>query len=492
MNQEMLNRKSLNEFFEASFKKYWDFKALTDFKGDTLYYRDLVRRIRMIHIGFEQCGLKQGDKVALCGRNQNNWAVAFLATITYGAVIVPILHEFKPGNIRHLVNHSDARIFFVGEQVWEGLSESEMPNLEAIVGLNDFDILYAPEKEIITIRNGLQSKFEELYPNGMTPEDICYHRDLPEELALINYTSGTTGFSKGVMLPYRSLLSNYEFLAEAIGSKLKPNCDVMAILPMAHMYGLSCAFILEFGLGNHIYFLTRLPSPSVIQEAFTDIHPAVIVSVPLIIEKIVRKNIFPKIQTNIMKLLMNMPVINKKVKEKILELVQAEFGGNMYEVIVGGAGLNKEIEDFLLSIGFPLTMGYGTTETAPMITFSDWNNFIGGSCGTVVKNMDVKILSEDTQNIPGEIVTRGLNVMTGYYKNQEATNAVIDENGWFHTGDLATMNAEGHIFIRGRKKNMLLGSNGQNIYPEEIENKLNSMAIVNESLIVQREERLCW
>lgn len=481
---------NFNKYIEQSIINNWEKDALTDYKGTTLQFHDVARKIEKLHIMFENSGVKAGDKIALCGRNSSNWAVAFLATLTYGAVAVPIQNEFKAEQIYNIVNHSESKLLFVGDVVATQIDTEEMPNLEGVIYIPDNSLILSRSEKLTYSREHLNEIFGHKYPKFFRKEHVNYHEDSPEELAMINYTSGTTGFSKGVMLPYRSLSSNYEFLAEAIGSKLKPNCDVMEILPMAHMYGLSCEFILEFCLGNHIYFLTRLPSPSVIQEAFTDIHPAVIVSVPLIIEKIIRKNIFPKIQTNIMKLLMNMPVINKKVKEKILDLVKAEFGTNMYEIIVGGAGLNKEIEDFLLSIGFPITVGYGTTETAPMITFSDCNDFIGGSCGTAVKNMEVKIVSEDPHNIAGEIITRGQNVMTGYYKNQEATNAVIDDNGWFHTGDLATMNETGHIFIRGRKKNMLLGSNGQNIYPEEIENKLNSMAMVNESLIVQREERL--
>lgn len=481
---------NFNKYIEQSIINNWEKDALTDYKGTTLQFHDVARKIEKLHIMFENSGVKAGDKIALCGRNSSNWAVAFLATLTYGAVAVPIQNEFKAEQIYNIVNHSESKLLFVGDVVATQIDAEEMPNLEGVIYIPDNSLILSRSEKLTYSREHLNEIFGHKYPKFFRKEHVNYHEDSPEELAMINYTSGTTGFSKGVMLPYRSLSSNYEFLAEAIGSKLKPNCDVMEILPMAHMYGLSCEFILEFCLGNHIYFLTRLPSPSVIQEAFTDIHPAVIVSVPLIIEKIIRKNIFPKIQTNIMKLLMNMPVINKKVKEKILDLVKAEFGTNMYEIIVGGAGLNKEIEDFLLSIGFPITVGYGTTETAPMITFSDCNDFIGGSCGTAVKNMEVKIVSEDPHNIAGEIITCGQNVMTGYYKNQEATNAVIDDNGWFHTGDLATMNETGHIFIRGRKKNMLLGSNGQNIYPEEIENKLNSMAMVNESLIVQREERL--
>lgn len=481
---------SFNKIIEQSIHKNWNKDALTDYKGATLQFHDVARKIEKLHIMFENSGVQKGDKIALCGRNSSNWAVAFLATLTYGAVAVPIQHEFKAEQIHNIVNHSEAKLLFTGNVVTTQINADEMPQLEGIIYLPDFSIILSRTEKLTYTREHLNEMFGHKYPKFFRAEHLNYYNDNPEDLAMINYTSGTTGFSKGVMLPYRVLWSNYDFLADAIGSNLKANSTVLAILPMAHMYGLMCEFILEFGLGNHINFLTRLPSPTIIQQAFAEIHPDIIVSVPLVIEKIIRKNVFPKIQTNAMKLLFNMPIVNKKVKEKICEMVKKEFGGRMYEIIVGGAGLNPDIESFFRSIDFPITVGYGTTETGPMISFSDWKDFEPGSCGTSAKHMDVKILSDDPENIPGEIVTRGLNVMFGYFKNEDATKAVIDENGWFHTGDLATISSDGHIFIRGRIKNMLLSSNGQNIYPEEIENKLNNMAMVNESLIIQNGEHL--
>jgi long-chain acyl-CoA synthetase len=372
----------------------------------------------------------------------------------------------------------------------EDVDADRMPLLEGIIKISDYSLVLSRTEKLTFAREHLNEMFGQKYPKFFRKEHVHYHKDTAEELAMINYTSGTTGYSKGVMLPYRALWSNLDFMSVAIGSHIKHGSNVVGILPMEHMYGLLVEFIFEFCFGNHIHFLTRQPSPTYLAEAFSEIKPAIIISVPLIVEKIIRKKIFPIVQTNKVKLLMNMPVINKKVKAKICELVKEAFGGNMYEVMVGGAGLNKEVEDFLTNINFPITMGYGTTETAPMITFSDWTNFIPGSCGTAVTNMEVKILSSDPKTIPGEIITKGLNVMTGYYKNEDATKAVIDENGWYHTGDLGTMDESGHVFINGRIKNMLLSSNGQNIYPEEIENKLNSMTMVNESIVIQNDGKL--
>ena len=486
----MDSQPNFNRFIEQSIINNWDKDALTDYKGATLQFHDVARKIEKLHILFENSGLHKGDKIAICGRNSSHWAVAFLATLTYGAVAVPIQNEFKPEQIHNIVNHSESRFLFVGDVVAKEIDAEEMPSLEGILYLPDFSIVLSRSEKFTFAREHLNEIFGKRYPKYFRQEHIHYHQDQPEELALINYTSGTTGFSKGVMLPYRALTGNYLFLEDVIGSKIPKHCNVLAILTMAHMYGMMCELILEFCLGNHTYFLTRLPSPTLIQQAFAEIHPAMIFSVPLVVEKIIRKNVFPKIQSNIYKLLMTMPVINKKIKQRILDIVQAEFGGAMYQVAVGGAGLNKEIEDFLINIGFPITMVYGTTETAPLITYVDWHDFIPRSCGKPVKFMDVKITSNDPETVPGEIITQGKNVMLGYYKNQEATDAVIDKNGWFHTGDLATMSKDGHIFIRGRIKNILLGANGQNVFPEEIENKLNSMTLVNESLVIQKGEKI--
>ena len=482
---------SFNSFVEQSIKDNWERDALTDYKGATLQFHDVARKIEKLHILFENSELQRGDKVALCGRNSSNWAVAFLATLTYGAVAVPIQHEFKPDQVYNIVNHSEAKLLFVGDVAATELDAGQMPMLEGVIYIPDFSLVASRSEKLAYAREHLNELFGQKYPKYFHREHVSYYHDEAEDLALINYTSGTTGFSKGVMLPYRTLWSNLDAMTESlIEGNIKRGSNVLSILPMAHMYGMMVEFIIEFCYGNHIFFLTRLPSPSFIAEAFAELHPAVVISVPLVVEKIVRKNIFPVVQSNRMKLLLNMPLINKKVKERICGMVREVFGGNLYEIMVGGAGLNKEVEEFFVNIGFPITMGYGTTETAPMITYSDWKDFVPGSCGKTVKHMEVKIMSPDPQNIPGEIITRGLNVMQGYYKNEEATRAVIDDKGWFHTGDLGTMSADGHVFINGRIKNMLLGANGQNIYPEEIENRLNSMAMVSESIIIQKDDKL--
>lgn len=485
----MENTPSFNKLLEDTIINNWYKDALTDYKGATLQYHDVARKIEKLHIMFESIGLEKGDKVALCGRNSSMWACAFLATLTYGAVAVPIQHEFTPDQIYNVVNHSDARLLFVGDVVATQLDYERMPHLEGIIYIPDFSIVLSRSEKITYAREHLNEEFGKKYPKFFRKEHVHYFVDQSDDLAMINYTSGTTGFSKGVMLSYRVMWSNIAYLKHAIGSKLPKDANALCILPMAHMYGLSCEFLLQFCLGHHLFFLTRLPSPTVIQAAMADIHPCIVVSVPLIIEKIIRKKILPQLHTRL-RLMMHMPGIGKKVREHVCQLVREEMGGNAYEVMVGGAGLSKEIESFLVEIGFPITIGYGTTETGPMITYSDWHNFVPGSCGTVAENMEIKVLSKDPEHIPGEVVTRGLNVMDGYYKNEKATNAAIDSEGWFHTGDLGRMNPDGHLFIVGRIKNMLLGSNGQNVFPEEIEDKLNSMAMVGESLIVQRGDKL--
>ena len=481
---------SFNSYIEKSIQDNWDKDALTDYKGATLQFHDVARKIEKIHILFEYSGIKKGDKIAICGRNSSMWAAAFLATLTYGAVAVPIQHEFTPEQIYNIVNHSESRLLFAGDVVSTTLNAEEMPQLEGIIYIPDLSLVVSRSEKLTYARENLNAIYGHKYPKYFHAEHVAYHHDNPDDLALINYTSGTTGFSKGVMLSYRVLTSNLEWAHGELGRRLTKGSNVLSMLPMAHMYGLLCEFLFEFTFGNHIYFLTRLPSPTFIAEACAEVKPAIVVAVPMVVEKIIRKRIFPNIQNHPIKLLLNMPVVSKKVKERIRQQVFDVFGGNLYEIIVGGAGLNPEIESFLTDINFPITTGYGTTETGPMITFSDYNDFVSGSCGTAVINMDVRISSPDPENIPGEIITRGANVMTGYYKNEEATKAVLDEDGWFHTGDLATMNADGHVFIRGRIKNMLLGTNGQNVYPEEIENKLNSMTMVNESIIVQTEDKL--
>ena len=481
---------SFNGYVERSIVKNWNQDALTDYKGITLQYHDVARKIEKLHILFEHSNIKKGDKIAICGRNSAHWAVAFFATLTYGAVAVPILHEFKPDQIYNIVNHSEAKLLFVGDVVVKDIVPSEMPDLEGIINIPDYSLMESRNDDLTYAREHLNEIFGRRFPRAFTSADVHYHQDEAEELALINYTSGTTGFSKGVMLPYRAIWGNLDFCLDAIGTKIKPGSKVLSILPMAHMYGMAVEFMFPFVHGCHLFFLTRLPSPAVIAQAFAEVHPAIVISVPLVIEKICRKMIFPRIQNNRVKLLWNMPVINKKVKERICQIVMQAFGGNAYEVVVGGAPLSQEVEAFLKSIDFPITVGYGATECAPLITFSDYTDFVPGSCGTPVSHMEVKILSKDPLTVPGEIVARGTNTMLGYYKNEEATHEALDSEGWYHTGDLGTMSADGHVFIRGRIKNMLLGANGQNVYPEEIEDKLNSMAMVSESLVLQKGEKL--
>lgn len=481
---------SFNSYIENSIIKNWNLDALTDYKGTTLQYHDIARKIEKLHILFENSDVKKGDKIAVCGRNSSQWAVAFLAIITYGAIVVPIQNEFKPEQIHNIVNHSESRLLFVGDVVATEITPEEMPSLEGIIYLPDNSLVISRSEKLTYARENLNAMFGHRYPKYFRPEHVKYHVDDPEELAMINYTSGTTGFSKGVMLPYRALWGNLDYLIDSVKPHIGKNCNILSTLPMAHMYGLMTEFLFNIVLGNHIFFLTRLPSPTLISEALSEIKPDILYAVPLVVDKIVRKEVFPHIQTNRARLLMNMPVINKRIKEKVREFVLRKFGERPYEVVVGGAPLNKEIENFFISVGFPIAMGYGTTETAPLITFAHQDNYVAGSCGVAVKHMEVKVLSDDPENVAGELVCRGINVMKGYYKNQEATDAVIDKDGWFHTGDLATMAADGHIFVKGRSKNMLLGPNGQNIYPEEIEDKLNSMAMVNESIVIQSNDKL--
>lgn len=475
-------------YIEESIKKNWDLDALTDYDGATLQYKDVARKIEKLHIIFEGSGIKKGDKIAICGRNSSHWGVSFLATLTYGAIAVPILHEFKSDNIHNIVNHSEARLLLVGDVVWENLNEAAMPLLEGVVMMNDFSVLVSRTEKLTHAREHLNELFGQRYPKNFRTEHINYHKDQPEELAVINYTSGTTSYSKGVMLPYRSLWSNTKFAHEVL--TLNPGDKLVSMLPMAHMYGLAFEFLYEFSVGCHIYFLTRMPSPKIIFQAFAEVKPNLIIAVPLIIEKIIKKSVLPKLETPTMKILMKVPVINDKIREKVREQMINGFGGNFEAVIVGGAAFNHEVEGFLKQIEFPYTVGYGMTECGPIITYVDWKRFKTGSCGVAAPRMEVKILSPDPQNIVGEIVCKGANVMLGYYKNEEATAQVIDKDGWMHTGDLGIIDEEGNLFIKGRSKNMLLGPSGQNIYPEEIEEKLNNMPYVAESIVVQQNDKL--
>ena len=482
---------SYNALIEKSIIDHWDMDALTDYKGQTLQFHDVARKIEKVHILFENSGVQRGDKIALCGRNSSQWTVAFIATITYGAIAVPILHEFTPDQIHNIVNHSDAKLLFAGDHICGSIDPAQMPHLEGIVRNSDYSLIISRTDKLTYAREHLNELYGKKFPKYFRKEHVhYYHEQSPDELALINYTSGTTGFSKGVMIPYRALWSNYDFACSAMGNELKPGDNIISILPMAHMYSMAFEFSYEFISGCHVYYLNRVPSPAIIAQAFAEVKPRIIIAVPLIIEKIIRKKVFPKIQTPRMRLLLQIPVIEQKVRETICKEVSKAFGGNFFEVIIGGAAFNQEVEQFLHRINFPYTVGYGATECAPIICYADWHSFVPGSCGRAAKHMEVRIDSPDPENIPGEILTRGLNVMLGYYKNEEATRETIDSEGWYHTGDLGTMDYYGNVFINGRSKNMLLSANGQNIYPEEIEDKLNSMTLVQESIVVQRESKL--
>ena len=469
--------KSFIAFVEESIKKHWDLDALTDYKGATLQYKDVARKIEKLHILLAESGIKPGDKVAVCGRNSSHWGVAFLAILTYGAVAVPILHEFKADNIHNIVNHSEARLLFVGDVVWESLNEAEMPLLEGIILMTDFTLLVCRSKQLEYAREHLNELFGKKFPRNFRREHVSYRRDNPEELAVINYTSGTTSFSKGVMLPYRSLWANTQFAFDVL--TLKPGDRIVSMLPMAHMYGLAFEFLYEVACGCHVFFLTRMPSPKIIFQAFADVKPHIVIAVPLIIEKM---------ETLKMKVLLKVPIINDKIKAAVREQMIQGFGGNFYEVIIGGAAFNQEVEKLLKSIDFPYTVGYGMTECGPIICYEDWKRFKPGSCGKAAPRMEVRIDSPDPQNIVGEILTRGDNVMLGYYKNPEATAQILDADGWLHTGDLGVMDEEGNVTIKGRSKNMLLGPSGQNIYPEEIEEKLNNLPFVAECIVIQQND----
>ena len=482
---------SFNALIQKSIVDNWDRDALTDYKGQTLQFHDVARKIEKVHILFENSGIQKGDKIALCGRNSSQWAVAFLATLTYGAIAVPILHEFNAEQIHNIVNHSEARLLFVGDHVATIIDPQAMPTLEGIINNPDYSLMISRTDKLTYAREHLNELYGKKFPKYFRKQHISYYvEQSPDELAVINYTSGTTGFSKGVMIPFRVLWSNYDFACDVLGKTIKAGDKVISILPMSHMYGMAFEFIFEFLHGCHVYYLNRVPSPAIIAQALAEIKPVIVIAVPLIIEKIIRKKVFPKIQNNRMRLLMQMPVISKKVREMICQEVLKAFGGKMYQVIIGGAALNQEVERFLKRIEFPYTVGYGATECAPIICYSDWHTFAQGSCGRAALHMKVEIDSPDPRHIPGEILAKGPNVMLGYYKNEEATNETLDRNGWYHTGDLGTMDIHGNVFINGRSKNMLLGPNGQNIYPDEIEDKLNSMTLVVESIVVQRDNKL--
>lgn len=482
---------SFNACIEESVKKYWNYDALTDYKGATLQYQDVARKIEKLHILFEEGGVQKGDKIALCGRNMSNWAVAFLATLTYGAVAVPILHEFTAEQVHNIVNHSEAKLLFIGDVIYTQIVPEEMPNLLGIINITDYSLMVSRAERLNYAREHLNLLFGQKYPKYFRKEMVNYYKEQnPDELALINYTSGTTGFSKGVMIPYRAMWSNLEFASQVLDKHLHPGDNTISILPMAHMYGMAFEFIKEFMTGCHIFYLSRIPSPAIVAQAFAEIKPIIIIAVPLVIEKIIKKRVLPKLDTPAMKILLKTPFVSQKVRDKIRDEVYKAFGGRLYEIIIGGAAFNQEIEQFLHFIGFPFTVGYGATECAPIISYNDWHDHVPGSCGKAVVNMEVKIDSKDPRRIPGEILTKGMNVMLGYFKNEEATKQALDADGWYHTGDLGVIDAKGNIFIKGRSKNMLLGASGQNIFPEEIEDALNSLPLVVESIVVQREDKL--
>lgn len=473
---------------EQSIKTNWYLNALTDYKGITLQYRDVARKIEKIHILLENAGIEKGDKIAICGRNSAHWTVTYLAVITYGAVVVPILHEFKADQVHNIVNHSEARLLFVGDQIWENLNEAAMPHLEGIIELKDFGVPVSRSEKLAYARDHLNEIFGHKFPCRFRPDDISYEKEISEDLAIINYTSGTTGYSKGVMLPYRSILSNVLYCKEKIG--LKAGDSVVSMLPLGHVFGMTFDFLYGFTAGAHLWFLTRMPSPKIIAESFAEIRPRVIACVPLIVEKIFKKNILPKVDNKLGKLLLHVPIISDKIKELIKQKAMEVFGGNFIEIIIGGAPFNAEVEAFLKMIDFPYTIAYGMTECGPIICHSHWTELKLASCGKVAARMEAKVLSPNPSAIAGELVCRGANLMLGYYKNEEATRQVIDTEGWLHTGDMATIDEDGNVFIKGRCKNLLLTSSGQNIYPEEIESKLNNMPYVSESLIILQQDKL--
>ncbi len=479
---------SFIQYIEESIRNHWNLAALTDFKGETSSYKDVARKIEKLHLLFEYSGVERGDKIALCSRNTSNWGIAFLATLTYGAVAVPILNEFKAEAVHHIVNHSEAKLLFAGDVVWENLEAEAMPNVDGILRIEDYSLRVSRKERLTEARARLNELFGQKFPDRFRPEDVHYRRDRLEELALINYTSGTTSLSKGVMLPYRSLWANLKFALGVFGEL--PGENMVSMLPMAHMYGLAFEFIYEFVSGIHVHFLSRTPSPKVVADAFAEVKPNLIIAVPLIIEKIIKKKVFPTIEKPHMKLLMSIPLINEKIRETIRQKVMDAFGGNFKELIIGGAALNQEVEKFLRSIRFPYTVGYGMTECGPILSYDGWRTFKQGSCGKAVPRMELRIDSRDPQHEVGEILAKGDCVMDGYYKNEEATQEALDNEGWLHTGDMGVIDSDGYLHIRGRCKNMILSANGQNIYPEEIEDKLNNMPFVSESIVVDREGKL--
>jgi len=492
MNTTITFESDLNAMILESIRTNWDLPAFTDYKSTTLLYRDVARRIEKLHILFEAAGVEPGDKIAICGKNSSNWGVSCIAAMTYGAIVVPILHEFKADNVHNIVNHSDAKLLFAGDHVWENLNEQSMETLQGIIVIDDFSLPVSRNEKLTSARENLNLLFGQKFPKEFSANDIKYVETRPGDLAMINYTSGSTGFSKGVMVPYSSVMSN-QVLGYQVGEAskmMKPGDTVISMLPMAHMYGFAFEFMHQFLWGYHIYFLTKLPSPKIIFQAFSEVKPRLIISVPLVIEKIIKKNILPKLETPSIKLLLKLPIVNEQIRKKICDQMYNAFGGNFFELIIGGAAFNQEIDKFLHSIHFPYTVGYGATECGPIITYASHDEYRPGSCGKAAPNMEVKILSKDPENVPGEIICRGPNVMLGYYKNDTLTEETIDKDGWMYTGDLGVMDKDGFVYIKGRSKSLIVGPSGQNIYPEEIEDHLNNMAYVSESVVISESNRL--
>lgn len=479
----------LNEYIRDAIRDNWEELALTDFHGVSFQYRDVARKIEKLHILFKHIGIEPGDKVALCGRNSAQWAIAALACLTYGAVAVPILHDFKSDNIHHLVTHSEAKLFFVDEAIWENLDPDSMPMLTGALLIADYSLLFSRDRSLTEARAHLNELFGQRWPDRFTAADVDYPVFTHDTLALINYTSGSTGFSKGVMLTYGNLWSNIRYAIDDL-TFLKPGDGMVCMLPLAHMYGLVFEMIHTFVKGCHIYFLTRTPSPKIIMDAFATVHPKLIITVPLILDKIIRTRVFPLLDKPLMKILMHIPLVDDHLLDKIKERLMTTFGGNLHEMIIGGAPLNADVEAFLRRIRFPFTVGYGMTECAPLITYSPWDKQRPGSCGQLAARMEARIDSPDPEHKPGVLYVRGANVMKGYYKNPEATAQALDKDGWLNTGDICSMDGDGYLTIRGRDKSMILGPSGQNIYPEEIEQKLNSMLYVAESLVVDDDNKL--
>ena len=478
----------INQIIENAVRKYWEELALTDFNGISLQYRDIARKVAKLHLLFEQAGIVEGDKIALCGKNSTQWSIAFIAALTYGAVPVPILHEFKPDSVHHILNHSDSRILFTDVHIFEHLDVDKTPQIDGVFDISDYSLLFSKQESINYARAHLNELFGKRYPERFTREDVIYKKPDMEQLAIINYTSGSTGLSKGVMIPYRAISSNIDFALTKL-SFLGPGDKTICMLPLAHMLGLSIELLHPLSKGCHVFFLTRIPSPKIIMDAFASTRPRLIVTVPLILEKIIKTKVFPLLEKPYMKLLLTVPFVNDRLLGKIKERLTETFGGQLFEIIIGGAALNADVERFLRRIGFPYTVGYGMTECAPLISYAGHEINRPGACGLPVSNIEIKVDSPDPENIAGELLVHGSNVMLGYYKNpQETADALRD--GWLHTGDICNVDSDGFIYIRGRNKNLILGPSGQNIYPEEIEQQLNNMPYVNESLIVDRQQHL--